>query len=215
MSSVLLVVATGAAPYFTFTLPRLERLARELRADFFVLRTPTPGVPGTWLKMPALARFAPHYDRLTVCDADLFPIFERIAPADLEALKRGEAALALDQGSAVTTERFARWTGKHLGITRPTGEPYFNAGLMSFSRSCAQMIAGAFAEFGRTPDEFFHEQDFTNAILLERAVSVQVLPREMNWMNPQRIQNTPAKIVHLVGRHKTLARTYHTLFPFL
>lgn len=216
MKIALLVVATGAAEFFNLTLPRLGKLARQIGADFICQHTAPPdGMKPTWAKLPLLERHAPHYDRLIICDADLFPVFGKLTKQDLAPLLSAPAAMAPDHGMPLTSSRFSAWCKHYFGEAIPEGLPYWNAGLMAFSQETALFLVQRFRAFGRTPDEFYHEQDFLNFQLHRHEIQVRTLPQEMNWIAPQLRDATLslAKFIHFAGGYKSLIADYCAIVP--
>lgn len=214
-NAVFVVIALGRSEYFDITLPLLTKLARRLGCDFHVVQDNSHRwiSAATWLKLALLPRFL-AYERIIVCDADILPNFGNLTEDDLALLNRGaRPCLAPDQGQPVSNQRFVAWVKQHIGAEITAGAPYFNTGLMSFPRAFAQQLAGAFEAWGKTPDDYFHDQDFFNYWVQARSIPVRALPVTMNWIAPQHEESTlrEAKLIHFAGPWKHLIPRYASL----
>lgn len=219
------VIAIGDLPYFSLTLPRLQRLAKRLNADFHVLSSPgwTANLSSVaWVRLAAMGRMQ-HYDRVIWCDADILPNTRTLTDADLLLLTRGgPPRLAVDQGMPVSDERFVRWVetvclrGLHFTpkITVKLGRPYYNAGLMSLPGRLCYDLWNQFKCFG-APDVQFHDQDFINLHFQKHGTIIEPLPVEMNWMAPQFHETTlkEAKMIHFGGALKEHIPGYDNILP--
>ncbi len=225
--TLLLIVAVGDAGYYRMTIPRLAALGNLMGADISIVQDAGweegahdySVATHAWLKISQLPRFLPDYERIVAMDADILPHFENVRSRDdVAPLLAGPTAIARDHGDGVTDGVFTDWCRRRMphGERVSEGLPYYNSGIMAMTREFARHVFARWEELHPVPVERYNDQDFVNWLIIADSLLIQELPPELNWMEPQRREQTlgTAKLVHFAGSdRKPLIGEYHEILP--